>query len=52
VDRRGGGGAEQLEIARLLLASGAEVDAHKSTYGAPPHLASGRRPCYHTHRYG
>jgi ankyrin repeat protein len=25
----GGGGAEQLEIARLLLASGAEVDAHK-----------------------
>jgi ankyrin repeat protein len=25
----GGGGAEQLEIARLLLASGAEVNAHK-----------------------
>src|SRR5579864_9172635 len=25
----GGGGAEQLEIARLLLAGGAEVDAHK-----------------------
>jgi uncharacterized protein len=25
----GGGGGEQLEIARLLLASGAEVDAHK-----------------------
>jgi ankyrin repeat protein len=25
----GGGGAEQLEIARLVLAGGAEVDAHK-----------------------
>jgi hypothetical protein len=44
VDRRGGGGAEQLEIARLLLASGAEVDAHKSTYGAPSDSAVAPEP--------